>query len=103
LVAVLGLFALAQVVRILAAAFATRREASSSSLCVPFLVDLNSASAEELMALPGVGEGRAAAIILHRVRSGPFGCVEDLDSVEGIGASLVAQVRPFVRDPRAAR
>jgi competence protein ComEA len=60
------------------------------------LIDLNRAPVGELMALPGFGRARAAAVVLHRVRHGPFRSVEDLGRVDGIGAESLAAVRPFV-------
>ncbi len=49
----------------------------------PALVDLNTATAAELDALPGVGPATAAAIIDHRHRNGPFRTVDDLAEVRG--------------------
>jgi competence protein ComEA len=58
-------------------------------------VDINSASAAELEALPGIGAAKAAAIVEERqVR--PFASVEDLERVRGIGPALVAELRPHV-------
>src|SRR5689334_4131789 len=48
-------------------------------------LDLNRASVAELMALPGVGRVRAEAIVLHRVRHGPFRALAELAAVDGIG------------------
>jgi comEA protein len=59
-------------------------------------LDLNEASAGELMALPGIGEKRALAIIAWRDANGPFRCVDDLDEVRGIGPATLARLRPFV-------
>ena len=56
-------------------------------------VNLNVADAEELAALPGVGEVLAARIVAYREQHGPFARIEDLDAVSGIGPSLVARIR----------
>jgi comEA protein len=59
-------------------------------------LDLNRASAGELMALPGIGEVRARAIIAWRDANGPFRRVDDLDSVRGIGPATLGRLRAFV-------
>jgi competence protein ComEA len=56
-------------------------------------VDLNTASATELEALPGVGPTIAAAIVEHRERNGPFRSVDDLLDVPGIGPAKLDQLR----------
>ena len=48
-------------------------------------VELNTADKEELMALPGVGETLAEAILDHRKAHGPFRAPEELMDVPGIG------------------
>ena len=53
-------------------------------------VDLNTATAEELMTLPGIGEKRAAAIIAYRQTNGPFRIPEELTNVDGIGEGILA-------------
>lgn len=62
----------------------------------PRPVDLNRADRTELMQVPGVGPERADAILAHRTASGPFGKVDDLDAVHGIGVKTLEKVRPFV-------
>ena len=64
---------------------------------IPLLVDLNSATADDLDRLPGVGPSTAKAIIDHRTRNGPFASVDDLLKVKGIGPSKLAELRPWVR------
>jgi competence protein ComEA len=60
------------------------------------LVSLNSATAQQLDDLPGVGPATAAAIIGHRERNGPFTSVDDLLAVPGIGPSKLARLRDLV-------
>ena len=59
-------------------------------------VDLNTATAEELDTLPGVGPSTAQAIIDYRTEHGRFRSVEDLLDVRGIGDAKLAELRPRV-------
>lgn len=60
------------------------------------VVSLNSATATELTALPGVGEATAAAIVAHREANGPFTTVEQLMDVRGIGPAKFEAMRAQV-------
>ncbi|MGH9228428.1 MAG: helix-hairpin-helix domain-containing protein, partial [Acidimicrobiales bacterium] len=60
------------------------------------LVDLNTATAELLDTLPGVGPSTAAAIIAHRDENGPFTAVDQLLDVRGIGEAKLEQLRDLV-------
>jgi competence protein ComEA len=59
-------------------------------------VDLNSATAEQLDSLPGVGPATAAAIISYRDQHGPFRSVEGLLDVRGIGDAKLGSLRDLV-------
>ena len=41
-------------------------------------VNINSATADELMTLPGIGQAKASAILAFRTENGPFGAPEEL-------------------------
>jgi competence protein ComEA len=55
-------------------------------------IDINSAPAEELMRLPGIGASKAALILASRAQEGPFASCDDLQRVNGIGAKTVANL-----------
>src|ERR1051326_6650953 len=57
-------------------------------------LDLNTATATELDALPGIGPVLAARIVQHRREHGPFRSVDELLSVPGIGARRPPRRRP---------
>ena len=59
-------------------------------------VNLNTASAEELQALPGVGSARAEQIVALRKTRGPFRKVDELLEVRGIGPAMLERMRPQV-------
>jgi competence protein ComEA len=60
-------------------------------------VILNLANEEDLRRLPGIGRGRAQAILALRGRMKKFTRVEDLLKVKGIGRRGLARIRPLVR------
>lgn len=60
-------------------------------------VDLNTATAEELDKLPGIGPATAEAIIRYRETRGRFRSVTELLEVRGIGEAKLEQLRPLVK------
>ena len=59
-------------------------------------VDLNTATAEELDTLPGIGESLARRIIAYREANGPFGSIEEIMEVSGIGEAKFAELEDRV-------
>lgn len=59
-------------------------------------INLNTASKEQLMSLPGIGPATAERIMLERGDGGRFRTVDDLRRVRGIGAKRIEQLRPLV-------
>ncbi|MED1725970.1 helix-hairpin-helix domain-containing protein, partial [Brevibacillus parabrevis] len=59
-------------------------------------VNLNSATVQELMTLPGIGESRAAAILEYRTQVGRFRSVDELKKVSGIGAKMFEKIKDHI-------
>jgi competence protein ComEA len=60
------------------------------------LIDINTATAAELEALPGVGPSLAARIVTDRDKYGPFRSVEDLTRVSGIKEGILSRIRAYI-------
>jgi len=65
-------------------------------------VDVNSASADELAQIPGIGPAKAQAIVQHRTER-PFARPEDLREVKGIGDKLYERVKDHITVGKPAR
>jgi comEA protein len=59
-------------------------------------IDLNSATAEQLQQVPGIGPSTANAIVNFRQKSGPFQKVEDLLAIKGISKTRFEKMRPYL-------
>ncbi|NHT17501.1 ComEA family DNA-binding protein [Cellulomonas sp. IC4_254] len=60
-------------------------------------VDVNTAPSTELQTLPGIGPVLAERIVAWREANGPFGSVDALLDVSGIGPAVLGQIRELVR------
>ena len=68
----------------------------TTALSGPAKVDLNSATAEELTKLPGIGPVLAQRIADHREANGRFAVVDDMLNVDGIGRATLDKFRDLV-------
>lgn len=59
-------------------------------------LDLNSASADELRVLPGIGPNLSERIVADRNGNGPFASIDELQRVYGIGERTIEAIRPYV-------
>lgn len=62
----------------------------------PPMVNLNTATAEQLQTLDGVGPATATKILRFRTEHGPFRSIDDLEQIPGIGPKKLAAMRPGV-------
>ena len=77
-------------------ALAAATPGDDGKLDVGGLVNINTAGAEQLTAIPGIGESMARRIIEWREEHGPFLRIEDLMKVKGIGEKSLEKMRPHV-------
>ena len=75
---------------------ATGGSASATAATPGGKVHLNSATLEQLDALPGVGPVTAQKILDYRNAKGAFSSVDELDAVPGIGPARLEQLKPLV-------
>ncbi|MEA3459697.1 MAG: helix-hairpin-helix domain-containing protein, partial [Chloroflexota bacterium] len=59
-------------------------------------VNINTATAEELETLPGIGPAFAQRIIEYRQEKGPFASIEDIEKVKGIGEATFEKLRDLI-------
>ena len=60
------------------------------------LVNINTATKEELLTIKGIGESKAENIIKYRETNGSFKKVEDIKNVEGIGENLYETIKIYL-------
>jgi competence protein ComEA len=76
--------------------FAAGSAAAAENGGLTGVVNINTATADELQILPGIGEARAKAVIALRKQNGGFKSADDLLAVKGIGEAALKRLRPFV-------
>lgn len=60
------------------------------------LININTASLEQLMTLSGIGESKAKSIISYREENGNFKAIEDITKVSGIGQALYEKIKDYI-------
>lgn len=60
------------------------------------LVNINTASKEELLSIIGIGDSKADNIIKYRKENGNFNSIEDIKNVSGIGDALFEKIKKYI-------
>ena len=76
---------------------ARRSAALARPLAVGERIDVDRADVTEITRLPRIGPALAQRIVAWRAEHGPFGALERLDSVPGVGPRLLETIRPYVK------
>ena len=71
-------------------------DTSPSSVVISGKISLNTATLDELMMLPGIGEAKAEAIIKYREEVGAFQNIEELKEVNGIGDAIFDDIKESI-------
>lgn len=69
---------------------------TEAPLVITYPIDINLASKEEFMALPGIGEVLAQRILDYRRDNGPFSQVEGLMNVRGVGKKRMEEIMELI-------
>ena len=70
-------------------------QASAAPKTVSGSVNINTATVEELMMLPGIGKAKAEAIVSFR-QSQPFQSIDQIKDVKGIGDKMFEKIAPYL-------
>ncbi len=81
------------IIRLIPSAAAAAVAADPGSV---YLIDLNTATLEQLDSLPGIGQTRAEAIIQYRTDHGNFVTIDELQNIPGFGEALFNQIKMLV-------
>ena len=73
-----------------------QKAAGKAAATVPAVVNLNTATATQIAALPGIGEKAAQRIIEYREKNGGFKKIEELMNVKGIGEKSFLKLKPHI-------
>ena len=71
-------------------------ETTTSQDTTSKLININTASVQELTSLPGIGETKANNIVSYRTENGYFKTIEDLKNVSGIGDATFEQLKDYI-------
>jgi len=75
---------------------AAEMAAETASETIPATVNINTADAETLALIKGIGQAKARAIVSYREENGEFKSIDELADVRGIGPVIIEKNREFL-------
>ncbi|MEE4242299.1 MAG: helix-hairpin-helix domain-containing protein [Desulfopila sp.] len=76
--------------------FAAQKSSVSQEQVAVGKININTAGAEALVNIPGIGPKTAEKIVQHRTANGNFTSLDDLASVRGIGEKSLKKMKPYL-------
>ncbi|MFP4698074.1 MAG: helix-hairpin-helix domain-containing protein [Eubacteriales bacterium] len=61
-----------------------------------YLININSATLEQLISIPGIGETKAKNIIEYREENGKFNSIEDIMNIDGIKEGIFNKIKEYI-------
>lgn len=71
-------------------------DVDDTGLFIDGRLNINTATVNDLILLPGIGEVIAQRIIEYRTQNGPFNSVDELENVKGIGKTKLKQITDYI-------
>jgi competence protein ComEA len=78
------------------AALEPARKGATPTPTVTYPINLNTATAQELEALPGIGPSKSAQIIAYRQQKGPFKKIEEIQNISGFGPATFEKLKDLI-------
>jgi competence protein ComEA len=78
---------------------AASQQSESQAAAAKTVINLNTATIDQLETLPGIGRKTAERILEHRTKSGGFKRIEELMNVKGIGEKSFLKLKPLIAVP----
>ena len=74
----------------------TETQPTDENIQEVLIININTATKDDLISLPYIGGVKAQAIIDYRTTNGPFKTIEDIVNVKGIGPKTLEKLRPYI-------
>ncbi|MEL0628361.1 helix-hairpin-helix domain-containing protein [Psychromonas aquatilis] len=80
----------------LTSSISSATEAATSTVDTASKIDINTATADQLSTISGIGTAIAESIVEYREKNGDFSNLTDLTNISGIGSATLAKILPYL-------